>query len=43
MNTFYLKEWKKKDITRIYHKWQKMNEESAVETGDTSSRTTRVL
>lgn len=24
MNTFYLKEWKKKDITRIYHKWQNM-------------------
>ncbi|KAJ6839067.1 polygalacturonate 4-alpha-galacturonosyltransferase-like [Iris pallida] len=25
MNMFDLKEWKKKDITGIYHKWQKMN------------------
>ncbi|KAJ7962270.1 Hexosyltransferase [Quillaja saponaria] len=27
MNIFDLKEWKKKDITGIYHKWQNMNEE----------------
>ncbi|XP_059634047.1 polygalacturonate 4-alpha-galacturonosyltransferase-like isoform X2 [Cornus florida] len=27
MNVFDLKEWKKKDITGIYHKWQNMNEE----------------
>ncbi|KAJ4727058.1 Hexosyltransferase [Melia azedarach] len=26
MNMFDLKEWKKKDITGIYHKWQNMNE-----------------
>ncbi|ONM23067.1 polygalacturonate 4-alpha-galacturonosyltransferase isoform X3 [Zea mays] len=26
MNIFDLKEWKKKDITGIYHKWQNMNE-----------------
>ncbi|XP_021748866.1 polygalacturonate 4-alpha-galacturonosyltransferase-like [Chenopodium quinoa] len=26
MNLFDLKEWKKKDITGIYHKWQNMNE-----------------
>ncbi|KAI8545252.1 hypothetical protein RHMOL_Rhmol07G0026800 [Rhododendron molle] len=24
MNIFYLKEWKRKDITGIYHKWQSM-------------------
>ncbi|XP_009785495.1 polygalacturonate 4-alpha-galacturonosyltransferase [Nicotiana tabacum] len=27
MNMFDLKEWKKRDITGIYHKWQNMNEE----------------
>ncbi|XP_022149072.1 polygalacturonate 4-alpha-galacturonosyltransferase-like [Momordica charantia] len=27
MNMFDLKEWKKKDITGIYHKWQNLNEE----------------
>ncbi|XP_024629064.1 polygalacturonate 4-alpha-galacturonosyltransferase [Medicago truncatula] len=27
MNIFDLKEWKKKDITGIYHKWQNMNED----------------
>ncbi|KAL8160128.1 hypothetical protein V2J09_001665 [Rumex salicifolius] len=27
MNMFDLKQWKKKDITGIYHKWQNMNEE----------------
>ncbi|KAL2892331.1 Polygalacturonate 4-alpha-galacturonosyltransferase [Bienertia sinuspersici] len=27
MNLFDLKEWKKKDITGIYHKWQTMNED----------------
>ncbi|XP_010272612.1 PREDICTED: polygalacturonate 4-alpha-galacturonosyltransferase-like [Nelumbo nucifera] len=27
MNIFDLKEWKKRDITGIYHKWQNMNEE----------------
>ncbi|KDP28715.1 hypothetical protein JCGZ_14486 [Jatropha curcas] len=27
MNIFDLKEWKKRDITGIYHKWQKMNED----------------
>ncbi|XP_071691136.1 polygalacturonate 4-alpha-galacturonosyltransferase-like [Rutidosis leptorrhynchoides] len=27
MNVFDLEEWKKKDITGIYHKWQNMNEE----------------
>lgn len=27
MNVFDLKEWKKKDITGIYHKWQTMNED----------------
>ncbi|XP_073012305.1 polygalacturonate 4-alpha-galacturonosyltransferase-like [Typha latifolia] len=27
MNIFDLKEWKKKDITGIYHKWQTMNED----------------
>ncbi|GMP43099.1 hypothetical protein CsSME_00012600 [Camellia sinensis var. sinensis] len=27
MNFFDLEEWKKKDITGIYHKWQNMNEE----------------
>ncbi|WJX87117.1 Polygalacturonate 4-alpha-galacturonosyltransferase, variant 2 [Trifolium repens] len=27
MNVFDLKEWKKKDITGIYHKWQNMNED----------------
>ncbi|KAK7259967.1 hypothetical protein RIF29_25608 [Crotalaria pallida] len=27
MNMFDLKEWKKKDITGIYHKWQSMNED----------------
>ncbi|GLT39489.1 hypothetical protein SLA2020_136770 [Shorea laevis] len=27
MNMFDLKEWKKKDITGIYHKWQNWNEE----------------
>ncbi|KAM7476358.1 hypothetical protein LguiB_023601 [Lonicera macranthoides] len=27
MNMFDLKEWKKKDITGIYHNWQNMNEE----------------
>uniref|UniRef100_A0A0E0EU62 Hexosyltransferase n=1 Tax=Oryza meridionalis TaxID=40149 RepID=A0A0E0EU62_9ORYZ len=27
MNIFDLKEWKKKDITGIYHKWQSMNED----------------
>ncbi|KAF3790976.1 Polygalacturonate 4-alpha-galacturonosyltransferase [Nymphaea thermarum] len=27
MNLFDLKEWKKRDITGIYHKWQNMNEE----------------
>ncbi|KAF8380372.1 hypothetical protein HHK36_027857 [Tetracentron sinense] len=26
MNMFDLKEWKKKDITGIYHRWQNMNE-----------------
>ncbi|KAG5386482.1 hypothetical protein IGI04_037952 [Brassica rapa subsp. trilocularis] len=26
MNMFDLKEWKKRDITGIYHKWQNMNE-----------------
>ncbi|KAA8515969.1 hypothetical protein F0562_019148 [Nyssa sinensis] len=30
MNIFYLKEWKKKDITGIYHKWQNMNEDSVL-------------
>ncbi|GAA0153608.1 transferase [Lithospermum erythrorhizon] len=27
MNMFDLKEWKKRDITGIYHKWQTMNED----------------
>lgn len=27
MNVFDLKEWKKQDITGIYHKWQNMNED----------------
>ncbi|WJX92822.1 Polygalacturonate 4-alpha-galacturonosyltransferase, variant 3 [Trifolium repens] len=27
MNVFDLKEWKKKDITGMYHKWQNMNED----------------
>ncbi|KAG8377830.1 hypothetical protein BUALT_Bualt08G0074400 [Buddleja alternifolia] len=27
MNIFDLKEWKKKDITGIYHRWQNMNED----------------
>ncbi|NP_001345442.1 Polygalacturonate 4-alpha-galacturonosyltransferase [Zea mays] len=27
MNIFDLREWKKKDITGIYHKWQNMNED----------------
>ncbi|XP_010255602.1 PREDICTED: polygalacturonate 4-alpha-galacturonosyltransferase-like isoform X2 [Nelumbo nucifera] len=27
MNIFDLKEWKKRDITGIYHKWQNMNEQ----------------
>jgi len=27
MNMFDLKEWKKKDITGIYHRWQNMNED----------------
>jgi alpha-1,4-galacturonosyltransferase len=27
MNVFDLKEWKKKDITGIYHRWQSMNED----------------
>ncbi|XP_030511452.2 polygalacturonate 4-alpha-galacturonosyltransferase [Rhodamnia argentea] len=27
MNMFDLKEWKRKDITGIYHKWQNMNED----------------
>jgi alpha-1,4-galacturonosyltransferase len=27
MNVFDLKEWKKRDITGIYHKWQSMNED----------------
>ncbi|CAA7403985.1 unnamed protein product [Spirodela intermedia] len=27
MNIFDLKEWKEKDITGIYHKWQSMNED----------------
>eukprot|EP00252_Welwitschia_mirabilis_P027436 TRINITY_DN9405_c0_g1_i1.p1 TRINITY_DN9405_c0_g1~~TRINITY_DN9405_c0_g1_i1.p1 ORF type:complete len:707 (+),score=136.33 TRINITY_DN9405_c0_g1_i1:385-2505(+) len=27
MNVFDLKEWKKRDITGIYHKWQNMNED----------------
>ncbi|CAN4111665.1 unnamed protein product [Withania somnifera] len=27
MNMFDLKEWKKRDITGIYHKWQNMNED----------------
>ncbi|XP_042426839.1 polygalacturonate 4-alpha-galacturonosyltransferase-like isoform X5 [Zingiber officinale] len=27
MNVFDLKQWKKKDITGIYHKWQNMNED----------------
>ncbi|KAH9309429.1 hypothetical protein KI387_037340, partial [Taxus chinensis] len=27
MNVFDLKEWKKRDITGIYHKWQDMNED----------------
>ncbi|KAD6453198.1 hypothetical protein E3N88_07903 [Mikania micrantha] len=27
MNVFDLEEWKKKDITGIYHKWQNMNED----------------
>lgn len=27
MNLFDLKEWKKRDITGIYHKWQNMNED----------------
>uniref|UniRef100_A0A7C9AEK3 Hexosyltransferase n=1 Tax=Opuntia streptacantha TaxID=393608 RepID=A0A7C9AEK3_OPUST len=27
MNIFDLKEWKKRDITGIYHKWQNMNED----------------
>ncbi|XP_073102748.1 polygalacturonate 4-alpha-galacturonosyltransferase [Elaeis guineensis] len=27
MNIFDLKQWKKKDITGIYHKWQNMNED----------------
>ncbi|KAG5538506.1 hypothetical protein RHGRI_019176 [Rhododendron griersonianum] len=27
MNIFDLKEWKRKDITGIYHKWQNMNED----------------
>ncbi|KGN46221.1 polygalacturonate 4-alpha-galacturonosyltransferase [Cucumis sativus] len=27
MNMFDLKEWKKRDITGIYHKWQNLNEE----------------
>ncbi|XP_057820154.1 polygalacturonate 4-alpha-galacturonosyltransferase isoform X1 [Cryptomeria japonica] len=27
MNLFDLKEWKKRDITGIYHKWQDMNED----------------
>ncbi|KAH0766249.1 hypothetical protein KY285_002120 [Solanum tuberosum] len=27
MNMFDLKEWKKQDITGIYHKWQNMNED----------------
>ncbi|KAI9182321.1 hypothetical protein LWI28_024183 [Acer negundo] len=30
MNVFDLKEWKKKDITGIYHKWQNMNEDRAL-------------
>ncbi|XP_019161078.1 PREDICTED: polygalacturonate 4-alpha-galacturonosyltransferase-like isoform X1 [Ipomoea nil] len=30
MNMFDLKEWKKRDITGIYHKWQNMNEERAL-------------
>ncbi|KAI8545250.1 hypothetical protein RHMOL_Rhmol07G0026600 [Rhododendron molle] len=28
MNIFYLKEWKRKDITGIYHKWQSMDDMS---------------
>ncbi|KAL5863626.1 hypothetical protein ACOSQ3_001140 [Xanthoceras sorbifolium] len=30
MNMFDLKEWKKKDITGIYHKWQNRNEDRAL-------------
>ncbi|CAM8930596.1 unnamed protein product [Rhodiola kirilowii] len=30
MNVFDLKEWKKRDITGIYHKWQNMNEDRAL-------------
>lgn len=30
MNIFDLAEWKKKDITGIYHKWQNMNEDRAL-------------
>ncbi|CAM8971885.1 unnamed protein product [Rhodiola kirilowii] len=30
MNIFDLKEWKRKDITGIYHKWQNMNEDRAL-------------
>ncbi|KAH1106976.1 hypothetical protein J1N35_010744 [Gossypium stocksii] len=30
MNMFDLKEWKKRDITGIYHKWQNMNEDRAL-------------
>ncbi|KAM1692225.1 hypothetical protein ACFX2K_031867 [Malus domestica] len=30
MNMFDLKEWKKKDITGICHKWQNMNEDSTL-------------
>uniref|UniRef100_A0A7N0V0B7 Hexosyltransferase n=1 Tax=Kalanchoe fedtschenkoi TaxID=63787 RepID=A0A7N0V0B7_KALFE len=30
MNMFDLKEWKRKDITGIYHKWQNMNEDRAL-------------
>jgi len=30
MNIFDLREWKKKDITGIYHKWQNLNEDRAL-------------
>ncbi|GFY99597.1 galacturonosyltransferase 1 [Actinidia rufa] len=44
MNIFDLNEWKKKDITGIYHKWQNMNEDRVlVEAWNFASGTDNIL
>ncbi|CAN1850429.1 Probable galacturonosyltransferase 4 [Linum perenne] len=40
MNVFDLDQWRRKNITEVYHKWQKLN---VVEVGDIATRTDYIL